>query len=36
MSEFWGYPGADILAIVVICILCAACLYQARIWVKQL
>ncbi len=36
MSEFWGFEGADILAVVLICVLCAACLYQARTWVKKL
>ncbi len=36
MSEFWGFPGADILAIVIISLLCVACLYLARVWVKKL
>ena len=36
MSEFWGFAGADVLAIVLICGSCAACLYQARTWVKKL
>ncbi len=36
MSEFWGFAGADILAIVVICSLCMVCLYQARTWVTKL
>ena len=36
MSDFWGYPGADILAIVLITALCVACLYQARTWVRKL
>ncbi len=36
MSEFWGYPGADILAILVIVGVGGACLYQARTWVKKL
>jgi len=36
MSEFWGFAGGDILAIVLIVILCGACLYQARTWVKKL
>jgi hypothetical protein len=36
MSTFWGYAGADILAIVLICVLCAICLYLGRAWVKKL
>lgn len=36
MSDFWGYPGADVLAIVLIVCLCALCLYQARTWVRKL
>ena len=36
MSEFWGYPGADILAIVVIPLLCAICLYNARRFVDRI
>jgi hypothetical protein len=30
MSSFWGYPGADIIALISIPILCLFCLYQAR------
>ena len=30
MSEFWGYAGADVLALIVLPILCLICLYQAR------
>lgn len=30
MSDFWGYPGADILAIMVISALSLLALYQAR------
>jgi len=36
MSDFWGFPGADILAVVLITVICALCLYQARTWVKKL
>jgi|ETNmetMinimDraft_8_1059916.scaffolds.fasta_scaffold07070_2 hypothetical protein len=36
MTEFWGFPGADKAAIVLIISLCALCLYQARNWVKKL
>ncbi len=36
MSEFWGFPGADILAVIMICVICALCLRQARTWVKKL
>lgn len=36
MSEFWGFEGADILAVVLILGLCGVCLYQARSWVKKL
>jgi hypothetical protein len=36
MSEFWGYPGADYLAIVIITALSLLCLYNARTWVKKL
>lgn len=35
MSEFWGYPGADMLAIVLITALSALTLYHARIFVSQ-
>jgi hypothetical protein len=36
MSEFWGFAGADIVAVVLIVGLYAVCLYQARSWVKKL
>ncbi len=36
MSSFWGYTGADILAIVLITALSLVCLYQARTFVKKL
>ncbi|MFT5533575.1 MAG: hypothetical protein ACI9ZF_000894 [Bradyrhizobium sp.] len=36
MSEFWGFPGADILAVVVIVILSGLALYQARTFVTKL
>jgi hypothetical protein len=36
MSEFWGFPGADILALVVMSALAAVCLYQARRFVTKL
>lgn len=36
MSEFWGYPGADVLAIIVITALSALVLYQARKFVSSL
>lgn len=36
MSEFWGYPGADILAVVVIVALSAAALYHARTFVTKI
>lgn len=36
MSEFWGFPGADLLAIGLIVFLCGVCLYLARSWVKKL
>ncbi len=36
MSDFWGYPYADILAIVIISALGIICLYQARTWTKDL
>ena len=36
MSEFWGYPGADILALVVMSVLAAICLYQARRFATKL
>lgn len=36
MTEFWGFPGADLLAIAMIIALCGVCLYLARNWVKKL
>ena len=36
MSEFWGFAGGDIVAVIFIVLLCSACLYQARTWVKKL
>lgn len=36
MSEFWGYPGADILAVVVIIVLSGFALYQARTFVTKI
>ncbi len=36
MSDFWGYPGADILAIVLIVGLSGLCLYLARTWTDKL
>lgn len=35
MSEFWGYAGADILAIVVIGGASLTCLVCARLFVKN-
>ena len=36
MSDFWGFPGADILALIVITGLAIACLYQARRFATKL
>lgn len=36
MSDFWGFPGADILAVVVIIALSGFVLYQARTFVTKL
>jgi hypothetical protein len=36
MSEFWGYPGADVLAIILISGLSALTLYHARKFVSTL
>lgn len=36
MSEFWGYIGADTLAIVVISAMSALALFHARIFVSRL
>lgn len=35
MSEFWGYPYADVLAVVVIGGLSAVCLLCARLFVRN-
>jgi len=34
MSTFWGYPGADILAFILIGGASAICLYCALLFVK--
>ncbi|CAM4146660.1 hypothetical protein VRRI112168_15875 [Vreelandella rituensis] len=36
MSEFWGFPGADILAVAVIIALSGLALYQARTFVTKI
>ncbi len=36
MSEFWGFPDADILAVAVIIILSSLALYQARTFVTKI
>jgi len=35
MSEFWGYPYADVLAVVVIGAFSAVCLVCARLFVSR-
>jgi L-lysine 2,3-aminomutase len=35
MSEFWGYPNADILAVIIIGTCSAVCLYCARRFVSR-
>jgi len=35
MNEFWGYPGADVLSIVIIGGLSVACLISAWLYVKN-
>lgn len=35
MSGFWGYPYADVLAIVITTGLSAVCLLCARLYVKN-
>jgi type IV secretory pathway VirB2 component (pilin) len=35
MSQFWGFPGADRLAIVAIIALCAACMFCARLFARE-
>lgn len=36
MSDFWGYPGAHILSIIVLSGLSLTALYCARTFVKKL
>tara|TARA_R110001583_G_C5606489_1_gene404948 strand:- start:57 stop:167 length:111 start_codon:yes stop_codon:yes gene_type:complete len=36
MSDFWGFPGADTLAVAVIIVLSSLALYQARTFVTKL
>lgn len=36
MSAFWGYPGADVLALISIAALSLLALYHARTFVTQL
>lgn len=36
MSGFWAFPGANILALIVISALAFACLYQARQFATKL
>jgi len=36
MSQFWGYPGADVLAIIVISALSLLALYHARTFVTKI
>jgi len=36
MSEFWGYPWAEVLAVVLISALSVLTLYQARKFVSSL
>jgi len=35
MSEFWGYPAADVLSIVIIGSLSLACLISAWLFIKN-
>ena len=35
MTEFWGYAGADVLAIATIVGVSLACLISARLFVKN-
>lgn len=35
MSEFWGYPGAHILAIILLPALSLLALYHARTFIKK-
>ncbi|MFT7260649.1 MAG: hypothetical protein ACI9MS_002518 [Glaciecola sp.] len=36
MSDFWGFPGADMLAVGVIIVLSSVVLYQARTFVTKI
>lgn len=36
MSQFWGYPGADTLALIVIFALSLIPLYHARTFVNKI
>ncbi len=36
MSDFWGYPGADVLALIVISALSLFALYNARTFVTKI
>ena len=36
MSDFWAYPGGDILAMILIVVLCAVALFHAKNWHKKL
>lgn len=36
MNGFWGYPGADWLAMAMIVVLGVICLYLARSWGDKL
>ena len=36
MSDFWGYAGADVLAIVIITALSLVALYPARTFVTKI
>ena len=36
MSDFWAYTGGDILAMVLIIVLCTVALYHAKTWHEKL
>jgi hypothetical protein len=36
MSDFWGFDGAHLLAIIMIVVLAGICLYLARTWGRKL
>lgn len=36
MSDFWGYPGADVLALILISVLSLLALYNARTFVTKI